>query len=149
MRRAAATATLAGVLLTVTCAPAVRHPAITAAVAGGVIGFGACEVESISVGTCGLIGGGAAVFLGGIAALVLWLSPPSDHQILQGGSLDGEPIEGPAPTFGRKRYQPAADAGVAASIDALPAPSIAPAIPADAGVALDAVAVAADGAAAL
>ena len=59
----------------------VKHPAISAAVTGGVIGFGACEIDSVKVGTCGIIGASAAVALGGIAWLVTTLFDTEDHQL--------------------------------------------------------------------
>lgn len=58
-----------------------KHPAITAAVAGGVIGFSGCEIDSVKVSTCGIIGGSTALALGGIAWLVTTLFDTEDHQI--------------------------------------------------------------------
>jgi hypothetical protein len=117
---------LASALTSMTCGPAVKHPAITAGIVSGVIGFGACEMEGSPTGTCGLIGGGAGVFLGGIAALVLLLFPPGEHQI-----LSGEPE--PEQVYGRRARL--LDAGVAPTppIDAAPAPA-----PIDAGMVADA-----------
>jgi hypothetical protein len=122
--RGLAALAVATALASTTCGSAVRHPAITAGIVGGVIGFGACEMEGSPTGTCGLIGGGAGVFLGGIAALVLLMFPPGEHQILSG---EPEPMQ----VYGSRAHR--LDAGVDAM--AVPVP-IAPM--ADAGVALDA-----------
>ncbi|MGE5187321.1 MAG: hypothetical protein ACM31C_34975 [Acidobacteriota bacterium] len=59
----------------------VKHPAVSAAIAGGVIGFGGCEIDSVKVGTCGIIGASTAVALGGIAWLVTTLFDTEDHAI--------------------------------------------------------------------
>ena len=128
--RGLAALALASALTSTTCGPAVKHPAITAGIAAGVIGFGACEMEGSPTGTCGLIGGGAGVFLGGVAALVLLLFPPGEHQI-----LSGEPE--PEQVYGRRAHL--LDAGV----DAAPVvPPVAPMPPmVDAGVAIDAMVV--------
>ena len=54
------------------CEFAVKHPAITAGLASGIIGFGGCELDAQRAGPCALAGGIVGVGLGGIAALVLW-----------------------------------------------------------------------------
>jgi hypothetical protein len=114
-RRAVAAASIFALWVgAASCGPAVKHPAITAGLAGALIGTGACELEQTSGGTCLLIGGGAGLFLGGIAALVLSLSPPAEHQI-----LSTEPAPEEEPQFGRKAHH--ADAGVASDASAVDA----------------------------
>src|SRR5437879_6538862 len=46
------------------CEFAVKHPPAAAAITGGVIGLGACELDGPSQTTCAIIGGGAALLLG-------------------------------------------------------------------------------------
>jgi hypothetical protein len=56
------------------CESAARHPAVTIGAVAGTIGFGTCEISVEKVGTCGIIGGTAALALGGITALVTLLA---------------------------------------------------------------------------
>lgn len=63
------------------CDFAQRHQAVTAGVVAGAIGFGSCEMDDVAVKTCGIIGGTAALALGGIAALVTWLADTTDHTL--------------------------------------------------------------------
>jgi hypothetical protein len=58
----------------VSCESAARHPAITIGTVAGTIGFGTCEISVEKLGTCGIIGGTAALALGGITALVTLLA---------------------------------------------------------------------------
>ncbi len=67
--------------LAVASGSCVKHPAVSAAIAGGVIGFGGCEIDSVKVGTCGIIGASTAVALGGIAWLVTTLFDTEDHEV--------------------------------------------------------------------
>jgi hypothetical protein len=69
------------VVLLLALAGCVKHPGITAGVAGGVMGFGACEIDSVKVSTCGIIGATTAVALGGIAWLVTTLFDTEDHEV--------------------------------------------------------------------
>lgn len=123
-----AIASVAGVSVG-SCAPAVRHPAITAGIFGGVVGFGGCYLQGTDADKCAGIGAVAGVGLGAIAALVLLLSPPDPHGgVLGGGGVEGTGSDEPVPVFGHKRYYP--DAGV---------PVVAPPVVVpDAGVASDA-----------
>src|SRR5262249_22555885 len=50
-----------------------RHPAPTAAITGGVIALGTCEIQGSSQATCGIISGSAAALLGVTAAVVMWI----------------------------------------------------------------------------
>jgi hypothetical protein len=77
--------------LALSCASAVKHPAITAGVLGGVVGFGTCEIEEAGHGTCAAIGGGAALFLGGIAAIVMLIAP-SEEPITEGEVVEEPPM---------------------------------------------------------
>jgi hypothetical protein len=54
------------------CGPAVRHPAITAGIVAGAMGFATCKLASDNYAACGLIGGGAGAFLGLVTAVALW-----------------------------------------------------------------------------
>jgi hypothetical protein len=55
------------------------HPTITATVAGGSIGFGACYIEVEKGGTCGVVGASTALFMGGLVALVMHFTDASAH----------------------------------------------------------------------
>jgi hypothetical protein len=55
------------------CGPAVRHPAITAGVVAGAMGFATCKLASDNYAACGVVGGGAGAFLGLVTAVALWL----------------------------------------------------------------------------
>jgi len=120
MRGAVACGLALACVASLSCASAVRHPAITAGLVGAVVGFGTCEVEEGSHPTCAAIGGGAGLFLGGIAALVLWLSPPDDEPVTEGEVVDGPPLRTFTHDAGVLPDARAIDAGVDASIDAAP-----------------------------
>src|SRR5262249_4723552 len=63
------------------CAGATRHPAIAAAITGGVVGGLACEIDAPSrQGTCAYITLGTAAFLGGLAALVTLIANTNDDE---------------------------------------------------------------------
>jgi hypothetical protein len=55
------------------CGVAVKHPAITAGVVAGSLGFATCKLASDNYAACGLVGGGAGAFLGLVTAAALWL----------------------------------------------------------------------------
>jgi len=76
LRRVALLLALAG------CASAVKHPAIAAGIAGGVVGFSACEIDNVDTKTCGLVAGSTALFLGGIAWLVTTIFDTEDHELV-------------------------------------------------------------------
>ena len=71
------------------CATAVRHPVPTLGLVGGTIGFGTCEMDQVSIGTCGVIAASTAVFMGGVAAIVYLLTDQPTPQ------MDGEEVEQP------------------------------------------------------
>ena len=108
------------------CAGAQRHPAIAAAITGGVVGGLACEIDSPSrQATCAYITLGTAAFLGGIAALVTLIADTNEQQ--QQPDEEEEAIHtGTPPPPGELE-----DAGV--EVDAAPAPVPVPvdAAPAD------------------
>jgi len=116
-------ALLAVALALASCESAVKHPAITAGIVGGAIGFGSCEMDSVAAKTCAVIGGSTALFLGGVAALVTLLLDTGDHSV----PVDEAPFEGlppdeaaPPPTTNGAFMPPVvghapADAGVSAA----------------------------------
>jgi hypothetical protein len=141
-----APATIAATVLAValasaalSCGAAVRHPAITTGITAALIGLGACEVQGTDTTTCLEIGGVAGAALGGIAAIVLLLAPPSDQQVLS--------TEPPLPVMKVPQELPDTrlpvpvatpiDAGVDAVVDAAVAAADA-AVPVDAAVTADA-----------
>jgi hypothetical protein len=81
------------------CAFAVKHPAVTIGGVAGVIGLGSCELATDfdSHGTCAIIGGAAALALGGIVALAVLLGGEG-HTVL---------VEDPPPPLEREKPTPA------------------------------------------
>jgi hypothetical protein len=69
------------------CGFAVKHPAVTAGIAAGALGFTTCKLASDSWASCGYVGGGAAAFLGLVTAAALWLGGDGDST-----GLDDEPL---------------------------------------------------------
>jgi hypothetical protein len=63
------------------CEYSQKHPAVPIGIAGGIVGFGGCEMDSVRVSTCGEIGGIVALGLGGLAALVTLFADTEDHQL--------------------------------------------------------------------
>jgi hypothetical protein len=61
------------------CESAAKHPAITIGAVTGTMGFGLCALSVGDVGTCGIIGGSAALVLGGITALVTLLANTNEQ----------------------------------------------------------------------
>jgi hypothetical protein len=105
-----------------------RHPAVAAGITGGVVGFMGCEVDSVDVKTCAIVGGSAAAFLGGIAALATLLFETNDpepvpvegdQEMTEGGAIKVHTRTAPPPVL--------IDAGVVA-VDA-PADAVAPDAP--------------------
>lgn len=127
MSRLVAAVAAASLVTSMSCAAAVKHPALAAGVFGGVVGFGGCYLQGTDADKCAGIGGAVGVGLGAIAALVLLLSPPDEHGGVLGGGATAGSGSDDVPRFGSMRHLP--DAGV----DAAPPPSVV-----DAGVAVDA-----------
>jgi len=86
------------------CSFAVKHPAATAAIVGGTVGFGMCELNVGRPGTCAVVGGAAGGFLGIVAALAMWTMGgdeeehalyepllPGETAPVEGGATDGSP----------------------------------------------------------
>src|SRR5690348_11966418 len=63
------------------CTLSTQHPAVVAGIAGGTMGFGACEIDGVKSSTCGIVGGSTALFLGGIAALVTLIADTGAHDL--------------------------------------------------------------------
>jgi hypothetical protein len=94
-----------------------RHPAITATVAGGSIGFGACYIEVEKGGTCGVIGATTALFMGGLVALVMHFTDASAHELPRDDELEDY-----VPPNKAARVPPDAGVAVDAGLDAAPPP---------------------------
>jgi hypothetical protein len=69
---------VASVLAAPGCGFAVKHPAITAGIAGGTLGFTTCKLASDNWAACGYVAGGAGAFLGLVTAAALWLGGDGD-----------------------------------------------------------------------
>jgi hypothetical protein len=88
------------------CAFAVKHPAITSGLVGGSIGLLTCEMgtgfdltDGKMVATCGAIGGGVGLALGGIVALAVLLGGEGNTVLQEGMTEDPPPLV-------RKKKQP-------------------------------------------
>jgi hypothetical protein len=64
------------------CDWATRHPAPTAAITGGAIALGTCEIQGASQAACGVVSASAAALLGVTAAVVMWIvgDQPAEDQ---------------------------------------------------------------------
>jgi hypothetical protein len=103
------------------CGFAVKHPAVTAGIVGGTLAFSTCKLASDDYPACLGVAGGAAAFLGLVAATALWLGGDG-HTVLieeQAKPLpeDGRPII-------RHKHKPASPVDAPADPDADPAPAI-------------------------
>lgn len=67
------------------CESAAKHPGLTVGIVTGTTGFGICQLNVSSTGTCAIVGGTAALALGGITALVTLFAntsaPPPDPDL--------------------------------------------------------------------
>jgi hypothetical protein len=87
-RRSSARAVLAAATIacalsaTPACGFAVKHPAITAGVVAGSLGFATCKLASDNYAACGLVAGGAGAFLGLVTAAALWLGGDGNSSAL-------------------------------------------------------------------
>ncbi len=79
--RGSATLNLAVLALALVLGCTGRKAPIAVSITGGVMGFAACEADSVKVSTCGAIGGSAALFLGGIALIVTLLFDTEEHTL--------------------------------------------------------------------
>jgi hypothetical protein len=120
---------LAAVLSTAGCRFAVEHPAASAGIVAGTLGFGTCKLASDSIGGCLAVGGGAGAFLALVAAAAIWLGG-------DGNSVAPEEQAQPLPPDDRPRRprtRPVTPAEPEPAAPASPAPaSPAPASPAPA-----------------
>ena len=108
------------------CAFAVKHPGVTAGIVGGTLGFGTCKLASDNYGACAAVGGGAAAFLGLVAATAMWLGGDGDSAGLEEEQAQPLP-EDSRPR--RKRHRPPSTLDPAAPDPAAPQPAT-PASPA-------------------
>ena len=99
MKKLAAIALVASM----SCAGALKHPAVTAAGVGFTLGFTTCEVDAEEIGKCSLVGAGTGLFLGGIAALVTYLTDAPEPV------TEGEVIDDTTPV---RSFQHHRDAGI-------------------------------------
>jgi hypothetical protein len=111
MQRSLAVISLAVLVSTASCEFAVKHPAITVGIVGGVVAAGSCELGTGGEhATCGIVTGSVAVGLAGIVWLAMLLGgegntvlqgpdpdDPPPPQVPQDPTLD-KPVKTPAPT---------------------------------------------------
>jgi hypothetical protein len=88
------------------CESAVKHPAITAGIVGATMGFTTCKLGSDNLGACLAVGGGAAAFLGLVAATALWLGGEGNPSVLEEEQVQPLPADD-APPRRRRRHPPA------------------------------------------
>ena len=84
---------LVALALLVALAGCAKHPTITAGVTGGTIGFSACYLDVEKAGTCGIVGGSAALFLGGLVAIVTYFTDTSAHELKFDDDEEMRPVE--------------------------------------------------------
>lgn len=103
------------------CAFAVKHPAATAGIVGGTLGFSSCEIgtDLDAHGACAVVGAGAALLLGGAVFVAMLLGgegntvliDPADEPRPEPPSIDDVPPPVPsAPPADAPRAEPALDA---------------------------------------
>ena len=95
------------------CAFAVDHPAVTAGVVAGALGFGTCKLASDNYGTCLAVAGGAGGFLAVVAAAALWLGGDG-HTVMAEEQAQPLPEDG-RPIRRRRKPAVAPDAGAPAT----------------------------------
>jgi hypothetical protein len=117
------------------CESAVKHPAITAGIVGGTLGFTTCKLGSDNNTACLAVTAGTAAFLGLVAAAALWLGGDGSPSVIEEEQVRPLPTDEPP---GRRRRLPGqapaeapAVPGTAPAAPAAPAPAApAPATPA-------------------
>lgn len=102
------------------CESAVKHPAITAGIVGATMGFTTCKLGSDNLGACAAVGGGAAAFLGLVAATALWLGGDGNPSVIEEEPVQPLPADDAPP--GRRRHPPAQPAAEPAPAEPAPAP---------------------------
>jgi hypothetical protein len=65
------------------CGFAVKHPAVTAGIVAGTLGFTTCKLASDNYAACGLVAGGAGAFLGLVTAAALWLGGDGNSSAIE------------------------------------------------------------------
>ena len=88
------------------CESAIKHPAITAGIVGATMGFTTCKLGSDNLGACLAVGGGAAAFLGLVAATALWLGGEGNPSVIEEEQVQPLPADD-APPRRRRRHPPA------------------------------------------
>ncbi len=133
IRRSTSTGALIAVALAVAvpsagCESAVKHPAITAGIVGGTLGFTTCKLGSDNNAACLAVTGGVAVFLGLVAATALWLGGDGNPSVLEEEPV--QPLPANEPPRRRRHHPPAQPPAEPAPAAASPAPGVpAPAVP--------------------
>ncbi len=123
--------TLAAAVPSAGCESAVKHPAITAGIVGGTLGFTTCKLGSDNTGACLAVTGGVAAFLGLVAATALWLGGDGNPSVIEEEPV--QPLPGDEPPRRRRRHPPAELPAPPVPAATSPAPaSPAPATPAPA-----------------
>jgi hypothetical protein len=102
------------------CESAIKHPAITAGIVGATMGFTTCKLGSDNLGACAAVGGGAAAFLGLVAATALWLGGDGNPSVIEEEQVQPLPAEDPPRR--RRRHPPAQPAAEPAPAEPAPAP---------------------------
>jgi hypothetical protein len=75
------------IALAVLATACAEHPAYTVGIATGAISFGACEVDSVAIGDCALIGAITGVVLGVVTAVIYHYTDSSAHELKMDESL--------------------------------------------------------------
>jgi hypothetical protein len=65
------------------CGFAVKHPAVTAGIVAGTLGFTTCKLASDNYAACGVVAGGAGAFLGLVTAAALWLGGDGNSSAIE------------------------------------------------------------------
>jgi hypothetical protein len=106
------------------CESAVKHPAVTAGIVGGTLGFATCKLASDNYGACLAVSGSAAAFLGLVAAAALWLGGDGSSPAIEEDQV--QPLPADNPPRRRRRHPPAeppAEPAPAATSPAAPTPA--------------------------
>jgi hypothetical protein len=111
------------------CESAVKHPAITAGIVGGTLGFTTCKLGSDNNVACLGVTAGAAAFLGLVAATALWLGGDGTPSVIEEEQVQPLPADD-APPRRRRHHPPVQPPTELAPAAPGPAPAVpSPAIP--------------------
>lgn len=126
-------AALAAAASTTGCGAAVRHPAITAGVVGGTLGFATCKLASDDYPACLGVAGGVGAFLGLITAAALWLGGDGHSVLIEDQAQplpdDGRPITRRRKPPATERTNGATPAGATDAKDASEVPPVTSPVP--------------------